>query len=282
MKDKFDWMNDWVEIVVKEYEKCSRRSRKSNRTQLGTCVFLWKTTYKTETRQLPSSFMNVGINQQFRGEASELGTLVFFNLFNNKQLFLAFFYQVNLTGSGFFNRTGAEIGCYLDQKCKNPRYRKYPALAEAQSIVLWPHLLLCVMKEIDVRHNCNNSCCLSIRHISGWPQLFKMHTFLLKNLSVGQETASWVETWMLLTFPFNFFKIATPRCWLVTSYLTHIFAFPKRTKLTFLCDESAKFQTLHGEIFDFRPSHTPAPADFGDLLSGGNRLLSSCWRGNLL
>ena len=28
------------------------------------------------------------------------------------------FYQVNLTGSGVLKRTGAEIGCKLDQKCK--------------------------------------------------------------------------------------------------------------------------------------------------------------------
>ena len=46
------------------------------------------------------------------------------------------FYQVNLTGSGLLNRTGAEIGCQLDKKCKNvifiiekiKKYQKCPAL----------------------------------------------------------------------------------------------------------------------------------------------------------
>ena len=32
--------------------------------------------------------------------------------------FFAFFYQVNLTGSGLLNRTGAEIGYSFDKKCK--------------------------------------------------------------------------------------------------------------------------------------------------------------------
>ena len=43
---------------------------------------------------------------------------VFLNFFNNNKLFFKIFYQVNLTGSGFFlNRTGAEIGYLLVKKC---------------------------------------------------------------------------------------------------------------------------------------------------------------------
>ena len=34
---------------------------------------------------------------------------VFFNIFNNKKLFLAFFIKVTWLGVGFLNRTGAEI-----------------------------------------------------------------------------------------------------------------------------------------------------------------------------
>ena len=43
---------------------------------------------------------------------------VFLNFFNNKKLFFAFLIKLIWLGVGFLNRTGAEIGYWLDKKCK--------------------------------------------------------------------------------------------------------------------------------------------------------------------
>ena len=61
---------------------------------------------------------------------------VFFNFFNNKKWFFAFFIKFIWLGVGFLNGTGAEIGYYLYKKCqkslfiieKIKKYRKCPAL----------------------------------------------------------------------------------------------------------------------------------------------------------
>ena len=61
---------------------------------------------------------------------------VFFNVFNNKKSFFAFFIKLIWLGVGFLSRTGAETGHKLYKKCKKSlfiikniqKYRKCPAL----------------------------------------------------------------------------------------------------------------------------------------------------------
>ena len=43
---------------------------------------------------------------------------VFLNSFTNKKWFFAFFFKLMWLGVGFLNRTGAEIGYWLDKECK--------------------------------------------------------------------------------------------------------------------------------------------------------------------
>ena len=47
---------------------------------------------------------------------------VFFNFFNNKKLFFAFFIKLIWLGVGFLNRTGAKIGYYLYKKKCNQNH----------------------------------------------------------------------------------------------------------------------------------------------------------------
>ena len=62
---------------------------------------------------------------------------VYFNFFNTKKLSVAFYIKLFWLGVCFLNRTGAEIGYYLDKKCnqkkcvllkKFKKYLKCPAL----------------------------------------------------------------------------------------------------------------------------------------------------------
>ena len=71
---------------------------------------------------------------------------VFFNFFNNKKWFFAFFIRLIWLGVGFLNRTGAEIGFKRAKKCKQSffiiekiqKYRKSPALGRSQRFsVYW-------------------------------------------------------------------------------------------------------------------------------------------------
>ena len=51
-------------------------------------------------------------NLSMSSESQSWALEVFFIFFNNKKGFFFIFYQVNLTGSGFFIKTGAEVGYY--------------------------------------------------------------------------------------------------------------------------------------------------------------------------
>ena len=68
---------------------------------------------------------------------------VFFIFFNNKKWFFPFFIKLVWLGVGFLNRTGAEVGYWLDKKCKKIIFydwknSKIPQVPSSASPYRWP------------------------------------------------------------------------------------------------------------------------------------------------
>ena len=62
---------------------------------------------------------------------------VFFNFFNNKQLFFPFFIKLIWLGVGFLNRTGAEIGYQLDKRMQKNHFIIEKIQKYTESAQLW-------------------------------------------------------------------------------------------------------------------------------------------------
>ena len=62
---------------------------------------------------------------------------VFFNFFNNKKWFFAFFSKLIWLRVGFLNRTGGEIGYQLYKKCKKIFFYYWKNLKNTESAQLW-------------------------------------------------------------------------------------------------------------------------------------------------
>ena len=114
---------------------------------------------------------------------SELGTWGIFLLFQWQKMIFCIFYQINLTGRGLFNRTGAEIDYYLHKKCKKSfffvekikKYLKCPALQNSHIVSrLWSgHTDL-----FSPRHMSDAASIADVLQLHLWPSHTHTHTHI--------------------------------------------------------------------------------------------------------